>query len=213
MRNTIIALLVMSAVATNTPLFAQTNSDEVAQLTKRVAELEKQVKEISQFLEPLKGQQSIISNRREALRKKVQDRFAQDRDKFSLEDVIDSENLFHVFSSKPGTAEATNSFEALLKKYPEYNRTGCAVLYLAQRCQGEERIKYLQQCIDKYADSMYGDGVQVGAFARYLLAKEYALTGDDKKAAVLAGEIKAKYPDAVYHGGSLLLDLQGGISK
>ena len=73
----------------------------------------------------------------------------------------------------------------MIKKYPDINRTGCATLYVAQRSQGDERAKYLQDCIEEYNDCLYGDGVQVGAYARFLLAEDYRSKGEKKKKAAV----------------------------
>jgi tetratricopeptide (TPR) repeat protein len=204
-----IAAILLSALAASSPLLAQTNTEDVAQLTRRVEQLEKKMQEISTFLEPLRGQQSIIANRRKALQSRQEKRLAQDRDKYAQEDLIEAEKLYSVVSQKGGTPEAADSFATLLKKYPDNDRVGCALLYIAQRAHGDERIKDLQECIDKYGDCIYGDGVEAGAFARYLLAKEYSSKGDTKQAAALAEEIKNKYSDAIDHGGNLLVDLLG----
>ena len=94
----------------------------------------------------------------------------------------------------------------MIQKYPDINRTGCAVLYLAQMSQGDERAQYLQECIDKYNDCFYGDGSQVGAYARFLQAQDYKSQGDTEKAKALFDELKSKYPDAIDHRGDLLID-------
>ena len=47
MRKTIIAGILMSGIAASSPLFAQGNTEDVAQLKQRVAQLEKQVQEIA----------------------------------------------------------------------------------------------------------------------------------------------------------------------
>lgn len=208
MRNLIYAAILGSLLAAGSCSFAQTNADELAQLNLRVTQLEKQVKDISDFLEPLKGQQSTISSRRKALQERVQARFALDRDAYTSEQVLDAEKLYVLVSTKPSSTVASNSFQALLTNYPHMDRTGCAALYMAQRSQGDERVKNLQECIDKYSSCMYGDGVQVGAFARFLLAREYSRQGDDAKAEALSEELKTQYPDAVDHAGTLLIDLK-----
>lgn len=208
MRKIIHMLSVVSAMAVGSSSFAQTNTDELAQLNLRVTQLEKQVKDISEFLEPLKGQQSTIASRRKALQEKVQARFALDRDAYTSEQVLDAEKLYVLVSTKPSSMIASNSFQALLTNYPHMDRTGCAALYMAQRSQGDEHAKNLQECIDKYSDCMYGDGVQVGAFARFLLAREYSRLGLDKKAEALSDELKTQYPDAVDHAGTLLIDMK-----
>ena len=82
----------------------------------------------------------------------------------------------------------------------------CAVLYVAQMSQGEDRARYLQDCNDKYNDCFYGDGVQVGVYARFLLAQDCRSNGERAKADALFNEIKSKYPDAVDRSGDLLVD-------
>ncbi len=212
MRNTIIAGILMSAVAASSPLFAQTNANDVAQLTQRVAQLEKQVQEISQLVEPLKAQLAI-DNRRKALRERFEKKTAQDQNKYTPQQLGEAEDLYRVANQKWGSPEAIESLQTMIKKYPDINRTGCATLYLAQTSQGDERAKYLQACIEKYNDCFYGDGVQVGVYARFLLVQDYRSKGEDKKAEALSTEIKTKYADAVDHNGNLLVDSLKADSK
>jgi hypothetical protein len=213
MRHGIIAGIIIWGMVSGATATAQTNNAEVAQLEARVAQLEKQVQEISRFLEPLKGQQDTIITRRKALQDTMEKRFAQDRTKYNQDQLFDAEKLFGVVSAKGGTPEAKESLDKLIKDYPDCNRTGCAMLYTAQRAQGEERVKLLNECADKYSDCIYGDAVQVGAFARYILAREYIAKGDEAKADALAAEIKRNFSGAVDHSGNLLLDLQGKVTR
>ena len=136
---------------------------------------------------------------------------AQDRAKYTPEQLRDAEQLYQVANQKWGSPEASESLQAMLQKYPDINRTGCATLYLAQSSEGDERAKYLQDCIEKFNDCFYGDGVQVGAYARFLLAEDYRRKGEQNKAAALDNEIKTKYPDAIDHGGNLLVNNLKGI--
>jgi len=205
MRHALIAGVVIAGLAASTSLFAQSNSDEFAQLKQRVAQLEKQVQEISRLLEPVKAQQAMES-RRKVLREKFDNKMLQDRQKHTPEQLDEAESLYQVANQKWGSPEAAESLQKMIKKYPDINRTGCAMLYVAQRSQGDERAKYLQDCIEKYNDCFYGDGVQVGAYARFLLTEDYCSKGETQKAQALCNEIKAQYPDAVDHGGRLLVD-------
>jgi len=102
------------------------------------------------------------------------------------------------------------SLKELLSKYDKANRTGCALLYLGQMSNGEEREKYLKQAIEGFSDSYYGNGVQVGAYARYYLAYYYKETGDKKKAETICDEINKDYPNAVTHSGK---PLSAGVDK
>lgn len=205
MRNTLIPVILMAGIAMTPPLFAQANADDVAQLKERVAQLEKQVQEISQLLQPLKAQQAADAHRK-AFREKFEKKMAQDREKYTQEQLRDAENLYQVANQKWGSPEATESLQTMIKKYPDINRTGCATLYVGQKSEGAERAKYLQDCIEKFNDCFYGDGVQVGAYARFLLAEDYKSKGEQEKAAALYVELKAKYPDAVDHSGNLLME-------
>jgi len=201
-----LALLCLISVA---PIQAETSADEITQLKQRGAQLEKQVEDMAKFLEPLKGQQASITSRRKALQGKIERRIAADREKYSQDEILEAEKLYRVISQKPGTPEAADSFKTLREKFPENNRTGCASLYMAQRTQGEDRIKKLEECIEKYGDCMYGDGVQVGAYARHLLAREYMIHNETKKAEQFFSEIKTNYSDALDHSGNLLSEIQG----
>lgn len=183
----------------------QTNPGEVGQLKQKVAQLEQQVQEISQLLEPLKAQ-LLVDSRRKAFQEKFKKQMAQDQEKYTSEQLRDAEQLYQVANQKWGSPEASESLQTMIQKYPDINRTGCAMLYVAQRSQGDERAKYLQDCIDKYNDCFYGDGVQVGAYARFLLLQDYRSQGDEQKAAALATEIKTRFADSINHSGNLLVD-------
>jgi tetratricopeptide (TPR) repeat protein len=102
--------------------------------------------------------------------------------------------------------EAREALEKLIQKYSKANRTGCAVLYLGQMSDGEEKEKYLKKAIEEFSDCWYGNGVQVGAMARFLLAGYYQQTGQEEEAARLYGEIREQYPNAVTHDGKSLID-------
>ncbi|HYG33425.1 MAG TPA: tetratricopeptide repeat protein, partial [Clostridia bacterium] len=139
-------------------------------------------------------------------RAKFEKRMAQDREKHTQEQLREAENLMRVADQKWGSPEANDSLQKLIKNYPDFNRAGCAMLYVAQMAQGNDRAKHLQDCITKYNDCFYGDGVQVGAYARFLLAEDYKSKGEQKKAEALYNEIKSNYPDAIDHRGNLLAD-------
>ena len=193
------------ARASEASSLAQTNAADIARLQQRVDQLEKTIREMSDLLKPLKAQQ-VIEQRRRALHAKFAQRADQDRTKHTADQMNKAEQLYQVANQKWGTPEATRSLEKLIKKYPDINRSGCARLYLAQTSEGEKHSKYLQDCINQYGDCMYGDGVEVGAYARYLLAQDYRQQGRKDQAAIWETEIRTKYADAIDHNGNLLVD-------
>lgn len=195
----------MTAFAGGPTVLAQATSDEVARLTRRVDELEKQIQEMSRLLEPLKVQKAA-DERRKVLREKFEQAMAADQAKYSKDQLREAEQLYQVANQKWGSPEAEVSLKTLIQKYPDINRTGCAVLYVAQKSKGEARASYFRECIEKYNDCFYGDGVQVGVYARFLWALDYRSEGDTGKADALIEEIRRKYPLAVDHSGNPLLD-------
>jgi len=78
------------------------------------------------------------------------------------------------------------------------------LLYLGQMSNGQEREDYLKEAIEDFSDCFYGNGVQVGAYARYYLAHHYRKSGETSKAEKLFTELKEEYPDAIDHKGQLL---------
>jgi len=152
-------------------------------------------------------------NRQRALRGRFENRIEQDRGKYTVEQLREVENLTATADDKFGLPEGKEACQTLIKQYPDSDRAGCALLYLAHMSQGDERAQYLQNCIDKYNDCFYGDGVQVGAYARFLLAQDCQSLGEKDKAKALIDEIKTKYPDAIDHGGNLLVDKLNADSK
>jgi len=205
MRNRVLATVVIGTLTGSALLFAQPGPDELGQLKERVARLEQQVQEMARLLEPLKAQQAQDTHRK-FLREKFNEKMAQDRSKYTDEQLREAEKLYQVANQKWGSVEASESLQTMIKKYPDINRTGCAMLYVAQKSDGDQRVKYLQDCIEKFNDCFYGDGVQVGVYARFLLAQYYASKTKKDEAAALFTEIKTKYPEAVDHSGKLLIE-------
>jgi len=160
---------------------------------------------ISQSLKPLEAQQ-LRESRQQSFGANFEKRLAQDQGKLTQAQLQEAEQLYQVANTNWGTPEAIQSLQTMIKKYPDCDRAGCATLYLAQMSNGDDRARYLQSCIDDYNDCYYGDGVQVGAFARFLLVQDYRSQGDDQKANVLSNEIKTKFAGAIDHQGNLLVD-------
>jgi TolA-binding protein len=229
-----VALLLASspAVAQATGAPASDNTDaqirelreHVKKLEARLAELEKQVKplvaqrggagggaEAGNDAKPAAAVQPAARN--EALVRQAQvkarARMRQDARKHSSEEIGSAEELYQVANKNWRTEQARQSLQQMVEKFPDVNRTGCAVLYLGQMSVGEERERLLTDAIEKYGDCYYGNGVNVGAYARFLLAHYYKENGEADKAKKLFNDIRTKYADAVDHGGrSLVAQLQ-----
>ena len=122
------------------------------------------------------------------------------------DDEKDARILLHAAGSLR-SPEAIQNLKLIInnEEYARANRTGCALLYLAQVSE-RDKEKYLKAAIEKHSDCWYGDGVQVGAYARFHLAFHYHRLGKQEQAEALFEEIRRRYPDAVDHRGRRLAD-------
>ena len=188
----------------------------VKRLEARLAELEKKVAPIlAKQGAPAEGAgaQPAAQAAQAMMQKnqvKARERMRADLKKHKQDELRKAEALYQVANKNWRSDEAKQSLQQMVEQYPDINRTGCAVLYLGQYAEGEERERLLTEAAEKYGDCYYGDGVQVGAYARFLLALYYKENGQADKAKTLFDEIRSKYPDATDHrGGSLAAQMQG----
>ena len=142
----------------------------------------------------------------DALRAAAQQRMRDDRQRYSAEEMRAIETLYQSANRDLRAPGAREALERLIREYPESNRAGCALLYLARQSSGAEREAMLRQAIAKHGDARYGDGTQVGAFARALLAAFYARNGRMDDARRLAAEVQSQFPGAVDHAGLRLTE-------
>jgi hypothetical protein len=143
----------------------------------------------------------------ESLRARAQERMRQDLSIYSREDLRALEELYQSANRDLRAPGAKAILERVVKEYPKSNRAGSAVLYLAQLSSGAEREAYLKTAIKDHGDTWYGNGVQVGAFARAQLALFYSANDKLSDAKKLAKEVEERYPGAVDHGGRPLTDM------
>ena len=203
MKKIVASLLVLTACTTMAH-----DSLKIKELEKRLAVLEARVAKLDSVTAPV-VKQANAEQMRVDQKNKARARMRKDREIYSSEELREIESLYQVANKNWRTDKAKGK-ESLLKmvaKYDKANRTGCALLYIGQMSKGEERESYLKQAIEGFGDCFYGDGVQVGAYARYYLAYYYKETGDKKRAATLFGEIRKDYPNAINHKGRPLSEL------
>lgn len=141
---------------------------------------------------------------RDALIAEARQRMRQDRDLYTPEQLRDAEALYQVANKDWRSDSARAALKSMIEKYPNINRTGCAVLYMGQMTRGPEGEQYYRQAIEQYSDCRYGNGVQVGALARLYLAGTLLRKGETAEASKLLDEIEQDYPNAIDHRGRLL---------
>jgi hypothetical protein len=156
-------------------------------------------------LEPV-SQQVSLEQQRENLKRQARQRMAQDAAKYSEQQIGEAEELYQVANRNWRSPQAVESLKTMLAKYPDLNRTGCALLYLGQMSEGEDRERYLKQAIEQHSDCFYLNGVQVGPYARLLLSQHYLNAQRPAEAAPLLEQIRTQYPDAIDHRGQPLTD-------
>lgn len=188
-----------------TGVWAASSQDrQIEALTERVQALEQRVAALEGTAKEAAPQAATAATDRRA---RVQQRFELDRTLYAPEQLQDVERLYQVANRQWDSPESQASLKQLIEKYPKANRTGCALLYLGQMASGPEKERYLKQAIADFSDCCYGNGVQVGAYARFHLAHYYRQAGKAAEAAALFEEIRTAYPDAINHKGRPLEDL------
>jgi outer membrane murein-binding lipoprotein Lpp len=169
-------------------------------LESKVKQLEARIAELENALKPFMEQQRVT-----AAQSRARARMRMDHKIYSPAEIREIEQLYQVANRKWQSEEGKESLKKLIAKFDKANRTGCAMLYLGQMSEGDEQIQYLTKAIQDYSDCYYGDGVQVGAFARFVLAEQYKAANQADKADKIVGELKQQYGDAVDHRGRPLL--------
>lgn len=170
------------------------------ELQAKVKQLEDRIAHLEKALQPFLQQQRVA-----AIRTAARARMREDLKVYSQQELQEIERLYQVANRKWRSEEGKKSLKELIEKYGKANRTGCALLYLGQMSEGDDQLQYLTRAIDEFSDCYYGDGVQVGAYARFVLAQRHRADGDAGKAAKLIEKLKSDYADAIDHRGNPLL--------
>lgn len=93
----------------------------------------------------------------------------ENRDQFTREQKLDISRLYQIFQKGGTNQSAKVALDQMIAKYPNAYRTGTTVLDMAEREQGEERVKYLKLAIKDFSHCLYWDGTEVGMKAKVLL--------------------------------------------
>ena len=179
---------------------------KIVTLEKRVNALEKELSDLKASIAPvlveIQRKKQIDEQRTNA-----RNRMRKDRENYSSEELQKIEELYQSANRNLGTPEAEKALKEVVDTYPKANRAGCALMYLGQSAKGKTREEIFTRAMKEFGDCYYGDGVRVGAYARYYLAYHYKEIGEAEKSAELFRELKEKFPGAINHKGKLLADL------
>lgn len=177
-------------------------SDE-AILLQRIVALETRIAQLEEKLAPVLEEERVkeVAKQQKEL---ARERIMMDAEFLSRLDLNLIEKAYYTANQDWKSEEAQKALALLTEKYPKANRTGCAVLAMAQVKEGREQIRLLRIAIQDYGTSYYASGVNVGAYARLYLGMRSKKEGDNDAAALLFDELETDYPDAVDHKGQLL---------
>ncbi len=164
--------------------------------------VEVQPDKMAQEAEKKKTKQEILDE----LKRKMKTRVAEDARYYSKEERIEIEKLYHSWQSKRGKEQQAVAI-TMQRRFPKANRTGCAMLYLAQDSPRGRQMTLLRQVIRDNGTCMYGNGVQVGALARYYLVIMLKQDNKGEESQKLLDEMNELYPNAIDHQGEFLADL------
>jgi hypothetical protein len=179
------------------------------ELEQRVRTLEERIAVLEERIARVEGASTIRQETPEAIKmeKVAKEHIAKERDNFKAEDIQSAEEIYKRASKLMRKSEDSKSvLDSVVTIYPQLNRAGCAQLYRAQQETGAEMERLLKDCIARFFNCYYGDGVQVGPLAMFRLAEYYRVNGNVQEAHKLYVEIRKEYPDAVNHSGALLVD-------
>ena len=181
------------------------HADELSDLRKEVDALRQEVAELRSLVQGGEQQQQAepVVDRKAGIRKK----YEEDMKTYNQGQLREIETLYQTANKEWRSPVAKAALKDLIAKYAKANRTGCAVLYMGQMSEGDEKEAYLKQAIKDFGDCFYGNGVQVGAYARFHLGYYYQKLGKEKEAKALFDEIRESYPEAIDHKGRKLAAL------
>jgi beta-lactamase regulating signal transducer with metallopeptidase domain len=199
-------LLILPVVPVRAADEPSSDKERIEQLEKRIKELEARLAAAEKNADPAASDPAAAPRAHvEAQIAKARERMRADRKKHSADEIEECEQLYQVANRQWRTPQAKESLQTMLDKYADMNRTGCALVYMGQMTTGDKKVEYLRKAIDDFSDCYYGNGTQVGPWARALLGWHYQENGEPEKAKMLFDEIKEKYPDAIEHHGKLLV--------
>ena len=191
------------ALATTLRIAAQpAPTDDLATLRARLSASEQRVAELQRARSTAGSPSDLLG----AQRQRARLRLLQETARFSKAELEHIEALYQPANRTPASPEALRDLQKLLEQYPHSNRAGCARLYLAQTSGAQEAEALLRSAIATCTNCWYGDGVQVGAFARYQLAALLVRTGRASEAEPLHAELRTFFADALDHNGAILVD-------
>ena len=138
--------------------------------------------------------------------RQAREKMGADSKEYRRDEFRELEELYQKGNANPRTPENQVFLKQVVEKFPKFNRAGCAALYLGRYSKGGEQEKYLELAIEKFSDCYYGDGTNVGGYARFVLGMIQHQAGKQSAAKKLFEELRNDYADTTDHGGRLVVE-------
>jgi TolA-binding protein len=111
------------------------------------------------------------------------------------------------------TGAAIAAWRALIDRFPDSGRAGCAAVYIGQQQLADKAYadaeKSFSLAAEKFGHHKYGNGVEVGGYAYFYLASVYCETEQYDKAVGALKALAEKFPYASGHrSGDALLSMR-----
>ena len=179
-------------------------------LLQRIVALETRVAELEEKLAPVLEEERV---KRIVVQQKnrAHERALLDAEFLSRLDLNLVEKAYHTANQNWKSDEAKNAVVFLVEKFPQANRTGCAVLSRAQSTEGDEQLALLKQAIEHHGNCYFLNGVQVGPYARLYLGMRHTKEEKTDEAAEQFEILRTTHPNAIDHKGQLLTTHLGGL--
>jgi TolA-binding protein len=109
--------------------------------------------------------------------------------------------------------DALSAWRALIDRFPNSNRAGCAAIYMGQQQLADKDYSGAEKSFllaaEKFGHHKYGNGVEVGGYAYFYLTSVYCDTEQYDKAVESLKALVEKYPYASGHRkGDALMSLR-----
>jgi len=138
--------------------------------------------------------------------RQAREKMGADSKEYRRDEFTELEELYQKGNANPRTPENQVFLKQVVEKFTKSNRAGCAALYLGRYTKGDEQEKYLELAIDKFSDCYYGDGTNVGGYARFVFGMIQHQAGKQSAAKKLFEELRKDYADTTDHGGRLVVE-------
>ncbi len=196
----------LAVAADAAPSAAPQEEAPAEDLARRLATLEREVRELREIVAPLQRRQAA-ARRQQELQRHARERREAEKASFSEAELAEIEALSKTATQHWGKPEGEAALATLAEKFPKADRTGAVYLQVGQMRRDEQGEQCLRLAAERHGDSINAAGVQVGPLARLLLGMRLWNSDRKDEARRLFAEIRDRFPGAIGPRGNLLAEM------